>query len=71
MAYTGAEAIARATHMARSMSSANGTISETSPNWWARTADMRSCAPSSITRRVSPSGSFWRRWTDSKPATIP
>ena len=68
----GAEAMALATHIARSMSSAERHDLGDEPHLVGPLG--ATCAhgrPSSTRRMVSPNGSFCRRCIDSKPATIP
>ncbi len=55
----GCDAMASATHWARSRSSAAGHTSLTSPMRCAVSAVMRSWLPSSDSRRISPSGMRW------------
>ena len=48
-----------------------GTTSLTNPTWWARSADIRSWAPSSDRRTTSWNGILWRRKIGSKAAGMP
>ena len=61
----------RAAHPARSRSSSRGTTSVTSPTWNARSADIRSCAPSSDIRMISGNGIFESICMGSNAAVIP
>ena len=53
------------------VSSAAGTTSETKPIWWARSADIRSWAPSSDRRMTSWKGILCIRKIGSKAAGMP
>jgi hypothetical protein len=67
----GESAITRATQPARSSNSARGATSLTSPIWNARSADIRSCAPSSERRMISGNGIFESICMGSNAAVIP
>ena len=61
----------RAAHAARSRSSSRGTTSLTSPTSRARSADIRSCAPSSDRRMISWKGILESICMGSNAAVIP
>ena len=64
-ASAGAEAIASAAQVARSISSPAGAISETMPISCARWADIRSWLPSSESRMISGNGMIPDMWIGS------
>ena len=71
MARAGASAMTRAAHSARSRSSSPGTTSLTRPISRARSAVIRSWAPSSDSRMISWNGILASIWMGSNAAVIP
>ena len=67
----GESAMTRAAQAAWSSSSSRGTTSVTSPTSRARSADMRSWAPSNDMRMTSGNGILASIWMGSKAAVIP
>ena len=71
MTRAGESAITRATQAARSSRSSRGTTSVTRPISRARSADIRSWAPSSDMRMTSGRGILESIWMGSNAAVIP
>ena len=68
---SGESAITRAAQPARSSRSSRGTTSLTRPTWNARSADMRSWAPSRESRMISWNGILESICIGSKAAVMP